>query len=299
MNVKTCSNCDITKDSQLFIKNRNVCKECSNSQRREHYKNHVEESTENGIKNCIKCGLPGGIDDFHKNRNACKKCVNEKRREKYHTDEELRRRSIESSLISKRKKSMARQEELRRHQEEIGIGNKQCRYCNQIKLAERFRHNRMKCRDCERDEPMAKFIRIVRSRIYGGLNSKTKNTIEYLGCSNEEYAKWILNYNEQFTLENRGTVWHIDHVLPLSSFDLNDEEQQKIAFNWRNTMPLLASENLSKNNKIIIEQVKTHWNKVVEYHNNNNTTIPQNIESVYAKYLDAGNPLEPLLPPVV
>lgn len=253
------------------------------------------------VKTCSKCMEEKSLEMFYANvnKNVCKSCNNERRRNRYANDAEHRQKCIKMATEYKHEKVLIRQEELRLKQEEIGIGNKQCRYCHQIKLAERFRHNRMKCRDCERDEPMSKFIRTVRSRIYSGLNSKTKNTIEYIGCSNEEYAKWILNYNEQFTIENRGIVWHIDHVLPLSSFDLNDEEQQKIAFNWRNTMPLLASENLSKNNKIILEQVKTHWNKVVEYHNNNNTIIPQNIESVYAKYLDAGNPLEPLLPPVV
>jgi hypothetical protein len=241
--------------------------------------------------------MPGTIDDYHKNRSICKKCINNKRREKYHTDEDLRRRTIESSIKTKLKKTVARQAELKQFQEEIGIGNKQCRYCHQIKLAERFRYNRLKCRDCERDEPMAKFIRVVRSRIHSGLKSKSKNTIEYLGCSNEEYAKWILNYDNRFTMENRGSVWHIDHVLPISLFDLENEDEQKIAFNWINTMPLLASDNLSKNNKIVLEQVQQHWNKVVEYHRINNILIPQKIVSVYAKHLDAGNPLEPLLPP--
>jgi len=166
------------------------------------------------VKTCSKCTEEKTTEMFylHTNKNVCKDCNNMRRRIRYNNDKEYREKCIKTTIEHKHKKVLIRQEELQRKQEEIGIGNKQCRYCDQIKLAERFRHNRMKCRDCERDEPMAKFVRIVRSRIYGGLNSKTKNTIEYLGCSNEEYAKWILNYNEQFTLENRGSVWHIDHV---------------------------------------------------------------------------------------
>jgi hypothetical protein len=51
-------------------------------------------------------------------------------------------------------------------------------------------------------------------------------------------------------LENHGKEWHIDHVIPISKFDLNNQEEQILAFNWRNTMPLSCKENLSKNNKI-------------------------------------------------
>ena len=36
-----------------------------------------------------------------------------------------------------------------------------------------------------------------------------------------------------------------------NDFDLNDTEQQMLAFNWRNTSALSPKENLAKNNKII------------------------------------------------
>ena len=43
--------------------------------------------------------------------------------------------------------------------------------------------------------------------------------------------------------------WHIDHVRPVASFDLNDTEQHKTCFNWRNLQPLLGFENLQKLDK--------------------------------------------------
>lgn len=154
----------------------------------------------------------------------------------------------------------------------------------------------MKCRVCERDEPLGKFKRSVRSRIYLALNrNKNMHTIEYLGTTSSEYLKWIMNYNDQYTIENRGNDWHIDHVIPLSHFNLDDKTEQLIAFNWRNTMPFSAQENLKKNNKIIPSQIELHLQKLKEYHDKNNIELPKTFIDLFAKHLVAGNPLEPLL----
>ena len=40
--------------------------------------------------------------------------------------------------------------------------------------------------------------------------------------------------------------WHVDHIRPCASCDLNDEEQQLVCFNWRNLRPMWAAENISK-----------------------------------------------------
>ena len=40
--------------------------------------------------------------------------------------------------------------------------------------------------------------------------------------------------------------WHIDHIRPCSSFNMEEEEQQRVAFNWRNLSPLWSKDNLKK-----------------------------------------------------
>jgi hypothetical protein len=161
-----------------------------------------------------------------------------------------------------------------------------CKYCEEIKHKDRFRYNRLKCRDCERDEPLAKLKRIIRSRIFSALKAKNKHTIEYLGCSVDNYLNWLHYNDKNYTLENRGVEWHIDHVIPLSKFNLEDEEEQLIAFNWRNTMALSPKENLQKNNKIIQSQIEEHFNNLKLYHTNNNIELPQKFIDLFAKHLD-------------
>jgi hypothetical protein len=235
---------------------------------------------------CSVCENTKALEYFYKKGNICRDCNNIKRRDKYKNDEEYRAKLIQNAINTKREKVIARQKLKQEEQIKIGIENKQCKYCNEIKHKDRFRYNRLKCKDCERDEPTEKFKRYIRTRIYNCLRykNKTKHSIEYLGCSSDDYFKWILNYDSNYNLNNHGKQWHIDHVIPLSKFNLDDENQQLIAFNWRNTMPLSSSENLSKNNKILPEQVKQHFENLKKYHEENNLDLPQVYIDLFATH---------------
>lgn len=243
-------------------------------------------------KICSNCKENKNLYSFYKRGLICCDCNNFKRRQKYKNDEEHRKKLIKNAIDVKHKKVIERQKIKEEQQNMIGLENKQCKYCYEIKHNDKFRFNRLKCRDCERDEPTEKFKRYIRTRIYNGLRNKnkTKHSLEYLGCSSDEYFKWIFNYNNNCSLENHGKEWHIDHVIPISKFDLNNEEEQLFAFNWRNTMPLSCKENLSKNNKIIIEQIQKHLEKLKKYHIENKLDLPQVYINLFAKHLVAGIP---------
>ena len=249
-------------------------------------------------KTCSNCSQEKKLEQFYKKGTICCDCNNYKRRQKYKNDEEHRKKLIKISSEFKHEKVIKRQKIKEEEQYKIGLENKQCKYCNEIKHKEKFRYNRLKCRDCERDEPTEKFKRYIRTRIYNCLRNKNKtlHSVEYLGCSSNEYFDWIFNYNNNCNLENHGKEWHIDHVIPISKFNLDNNEEQIVAFNWRNTMPLSCKENLSKNNKIIKEQIENHYKKLLEYHLENKLDLPQVFIDLFAKHLVAGSSLEPSLP---
>tara|TARA_Y100000361_G_scaffold38206_1_gene32686 strand:- start:3848 stop:4615 length:768 start_codon:yes stop_codon:yes gene_type:complete len=245
------------------------------------------------VKRCILCLIDKDENNFRlkgKYRQTfCIECANNKRREKYKTNAEYREKCIKAATSFKKEKKAIRDKEEEAKQELIGIDNIKCRYCFEIKHKDRFRWNRKKCRDCERDEPKEKFKRYVRTRIYNCLKFlKVKSHIEYLGTSTNNYLDWITTYNSDYNLDNYGPVWHIDHVIPIAQFDLSNENEQMLAFNWRNTMPLSANDNLKKNKKIDPKQIIAHFTKLLEYHNNNNIIMPEEFKNLYATHLDAG-----------
>ena len=286
---KCCSKCGVTKIDTLFIPKRNICKDCRNVRSREKYKLlEISNETEQKCNVCSKSKL---LSLFIKNRKICVECNNDKRRTKYEADETHRVILIQRATDFKQKRAIKRSKQ---KEEEIGLDNKKCSCCNNIKHQTKFRYNRLKCRECERDDPIEKLKRVIRSRIIGALTQKNKHTIEYLGCNTPEYLDWLLKNEFGYTLENRGKEWHIDHIIPLSHFNLENEDEQQLAFNWRNTMALSAKENLSKNSKIIKSQIEQHYKNLLEYHKEKQLDLPQVYIDLFVKYLVAGSPLEPI-----
>ena len=55
------------------------------------------------------------------------------------------------------------------------------------------------------------------------------------------------------TRQNYGSVWHVDHIIPLQFFidnDLMDDTNKKIACHYGNLQPLFKEENLQKSDKL-------------------------------------------------
>ena len=97
-----------------------------------------------------------------------------------------------------------------------------------------------------------RIMRRLRNRIYYGmLKYKKSNTFEKLtGAPIEIVWKHLESkFKPGMTKENYGK-WHIDHIIPCSSFDLSKPEQQTKCFHYSNIQPLWAEENLKKGAKL-------------------------------------------------
>ena len=90
----------------------------------------------------------------------------------------------------------------------------------------------------------------LRCRLYYALKSNQKkgSAISDLGCSVEFLKDYLsLKFENGMSWDNYGE-WHIDHIKPLSIFDLTDKKQFKKACHYTNLQPLWAEDNIKKSN---------------------------------------------------
>jgi hypothetical protein len=86
--------------------------------------------------------------------------------------------------------------------------------------------------------------------------STTKIVMQNLGCTINELITYLeLKFQPEMSWDNYGKFgWHIDHIVPLASFNLEDPEELKKACHYTNLQPLWAKDNLSKGDKYPINR---------------------------------------------
>jgi len=98
-----------------------------------------------------------------------------------------------------------------------------------------------------------KLAHILRVRISDVIKTeqKTGSAVNDLGCTGEELKIHLENqFQEGMTWDNwKPDGWHIDHIKPLSKFDLTDPVQFKEAVHYTNLQPLWWNENFEKSDK--------------------------------------------------
>lgn len=100
----------------------------------------------------------------------------------------------------------------------------------------------------------------LRNGLRGVLKGRQKSgsTVNLLGCSLSEFRLHIESqFQPGMSWDNWGVVtskdsfkWHMDHIDPISKFDLTDAKQMAKACHYTNLQPLWGLENMSKGNKI-------------------------------------------------
>ena len=94
---------------------------------------------------------------------------------------------------------------------------------------------------------------VIRSKVHKMLRGIPSSYQELLGMDIDSLKDWLafqFDDDGDMTWDTYGTVWHIDHVLPMSRFDLTVPGERSICFGWTNLQPLRVSENREKSNRI-------------------------------------------------
>jgi hypothetical protein len=197
-------------------------------------------------KVCTKCKEEKDYDSFWFNKNKqkyhsqCKKCKYESNKiyvvpkeKKAEYDKRYREKNI--LVLNQRKRDEYTRNKSKYIERQIKIQNT---------LEGRLKHN-------------------IRTRIANCIKRKSNSSKELLGCDMDFYISYLeYFFDDQMSWENYGSYWHIDHVNPLKNFDLTNETERLIAFNWKNTRPLYKTYNLSKEKNTITELL--YHNSLVE-----------------------------------
>ena len=136
------------------------------------------------------------------------------------------------------------------HKEEIKEYNKNYYETNKENLINKmsqYTSNRKKT------DILFKLFHVVRSRVYKIIKIKNINkqnkTFDIVGCSPIQLKEHLeKQFNDGMSWDNYGK-WHIDHIIPLSSAN-NEDEVYKLCHHT-NLQPLWAEDNLKKSNKIL------------------------------------------------
>lgn len=93
---------------------------------------------------------------------------------------------------------------------------------------------------------------IMREAIRGAGTQKADKTLRLLGCSMKDFRAHLQSqFTPQMTWNNYGSYWVVDHISPVSAFDLTKPDQQRLAFHYSNCRPLEKSANQSKGDQVL------------------------------------------------
>lgn len=215
-------------------------------------------------KTCIKCSKEKEVSLFLKNRNICKECFKIYSKNRY---------------IENKEKILKKQHEYWKRK--MSITENRIRENNRLSEYKKTESGKEK-----RKESQDKYAHSEKRRMYirGWESNKRKNNLEYhlhqiishqisSRIKSKKNNRSIFNFvsftiedlkehlEKQFvdgmTWDNYGE-WHIDHIIPVSVFNLNDENNIKKCWSIRNLRPLWKKDNIIKKDKIILEEIEKY-----------------------------------------
>lgn len=265
-------------------------------------------------KTCSKCKLSKSIISFSKNKRTkdgfrccCKEC------DKIHTEkymlenkEKIKQRKAEyrSNPEVKEKEKQKYKEyyhrpEVKQRYEEYRnkpeIKERSNEYFHRPEVKEKMKENAKRnstkrkevLKERYKNDENFQLVSIIRSRLSKALKrNKNKSSIVYLGCDIEFLKKWLeFRFDENMNWDNLGTYWHIDHVLPINRFNLTNDDDKMVCFNWTNLQPLTSTENLQKKDKLLLHYYFNNIVNVTRFNSQNNQFLGYQIVNESLRWL--------------
>lgn len=114
---------------------------------------------------------------------------------------------------------------------------------------------------------IAKDISSRLSHILSG-RQKCRKTLELMGCSRLQLMLHLESrFNFYMSWDNRGPKgWHVDHIVPIRAFNLDNIVEQHVCFWYKNLQPMWAKDNIEKNGKYKKEDKQALIKEWIFYH---------------------------------
>lgn len=195
------------------------------------------------FKRCSKCSKIKPLKDFYKKSNgklqgSCISCWKDRCKKYYiKNKEQIKKKNSEYQKNNK--------EECTKRK--LNWAHNNLEYKNNRKMY--FRNKR-------RNDIQYRLRDSLRSRIRVALTSYIKkerkgSAVRDLGCNIQQLINYLENkFKQGMSWDNYGNVWHIDHIKPLSLFNLMDKQQFLNAVNYKNLQPMFAADNIRKRDKM-------------------------------------------------
>ena len=221
------------------------------------------------MKCCTKCKVEQNLNNFSKNgdgyRSICKTCRNLAAKEYRIANIDIVRAKDKTYYECNRTQRLEANRKYRKEHRDAICEQKQNYYEeNKEKILE-YHSERKTLRNlqkCERraQNPHIRIVEALKSRVHRVLKDKlTTRSWKYIGCCKLQLTNWIeFQFDENMSWDNYGSYWHIDHVIPINMFNIQDKQHINICFHWSNLRPLEKKQNMSKSNKIVFADIFAH-----------------------------------------
>ena len=220
----------------------------------------------NITKACPECETEKSLNEFYKDKrsksgyhSSCKTCCNIKAKELRQKYAMLEIREKDKKVCSRCKNEKNILDYPKNLYRRDGT-TAECKAC-------KYKYNHAYTEARKQYDPEFKLLKSMRNRLSAALRakSKSKTTRQLIGIDFETFTKWIeFQLEEGMAMKNYGAVWHHDHVIPLSSFNLLDEDELIKVMNWKNIRPMTPIKNMQKSNKVdqwlyVMQEVKAAY----------------------------------------
>lgn len=221
-------------------------------------------------KNCIKCNEIIVLEDFRQYKNGsysniCKYCNNEMDKiRKWNKRQNILDTQFVICIICNINKSLRYFTKLKKN-----CDKKICIECYPqfVKLEK----NKW-CNEQTKSNPNYRIKKSLAARLRTVM-TKNHSTMKYLGCDIPFLKLWFeYNFDDIMNWDNYGIYWSIDHVIPVSKFNLEIELEKFKCWNWTNLVPISVYKNCSKKNILDHSQIDSIKNKIIQFRENSSTT---------------------------